>query len=656
MRYLKVLSDAAIKAPHRILKNPQGGTRTHLEASFARHAIEEIKEWERMGVVQEALEGRAKSRRHYQKTLMDHFASRRHYGVFRSQADFEEKNRVLNMLWEGGAKNHEESFHIWLRGAIIYPLGDLLLDRNISPFISLDRGSASKSISAFGSLLDSLHDVLINPNSSKEGSWSHQMRQEFDRKIAMCIAREMSPQEFELALSQVERLAMSSSSVNEDQVWALWRDRLLEKEIKIDIEKSHVVAANIFNSDLSFGKSRISDEDELALQNSLASGASKEDIEKMRRQINHDHFTKIKIEWLNALLKKIEDQEGRKIKLDDYFWSSLMHMKEGDGYEVGKSLLENGYHAPWHTPDSKGKTHFLNHWDNRDPIKLENFLKMTSTTNVNSNWMESQVALYLRIRPGGAPPGIEDFAMCAQGIERAKGSSKVLEEAVIAVSNSCSNPDQLVKSSGVFDFAQTKGWIDGITSRPIQLSPAANSTFAHYISRNKNLFSAAEAMDNRAYARNLRVQAAVSNMFHKDWNVAEFWIDKAMEIDPSASQIIESNAVSFFDNPSLSSTPSENLIKKIVSLSPNGGVYMAAAIISKEKETYWKGGRGKTLERHIDFANQIIEAGADLSFLPVIENPDDLPTTRLFAIEQQRHVMRNASALSGIASNRSRRL
>lgn len=656
MSYFKILSDAAIKAPHRILKNPQGGTRTHLEVSFARHSIEEIEQWEKLGVVQEALEGRAKSRRNYQKTLMDHFAGRRHQGVFFSKKKFDDRKRVMEMLWEGGAKDHEDRFAVWLCGAIVYPLGDLLLDRKVNPFTSITHENMSKSTSAFGSLLDSLHDLLGNRDLAKEGSWPHFMQQELSRKIETCISREMSPKEFELALSEVERLAMSSGSSNEDQIWASWRDRLLEKGFAPNLESGAVICNKIFHSDLYFGKSRVSEEDEKALQDSLEKGASVEDVEKMRHSINHDHFTKIKIEWLNAILKGVEGHRGSKIKLSNYFWSSLMHMSEGNGYKVGKELLENGYHAPWHTPDCKGSEYFLSPWGNRVPVKLESFLMMTSTTNVNSNWMENQVALYLHIRPGGDPPTLEDFALCAQGIEHAKGSSKVLEEAVIAVSKSYFKPDQLVKSSGVFNFAQTKGWIEKITNRPIQLSPGANSTFAHNISQNQEMFTAAEAMDNGAYARNLRVQAAVSNMFHEDWSVAEYWIDKAVEIDPSASEIIEHNAALFFDTQSKSSQPSQNLINKIISISPSGGIHMASAIIAKEKETYWAGVRGKNLERHIEFAKQIIEAGADLSSLPVIENPDDLPTTRLFAIEQQRHLMRNAAASHSVSSGRSRRL
>lgn len=119
--------------PHRTAPNthvPQ----SYLEESFSRGNLSEIEYWIQSGVVAQALSGQSKSRRDYATSLMEFFSlwlAEQHL-----VSDRERISKVIEVLWEGGAKDKVERHATWLARMISWPLADRLLDMGVNPWES----------------------------------------------------------------------------------------------------------------------------------------------------------------------------------------------------------------------------------------------------------------------------------------------------------------------------------------------------------------------------------------------------------------------------------------------------------------------------------------------------------------------------------------
>lgn len=105
---------------------------SYLEESFSRGNLEEIEYWIQSGVVAQALSGQSKSRRDYATSLMEYFSlwlADRH-----SVSEPERINKIIDTLWEGGAKDKVERHSTWLARMIVWPIADRLLDRGVNPW------------------------------------------------------------------------------------------------------------------------------------------------------------------------------------------------------------------------------------------------------------------------------------------------------------------------------------------------------------------------------------------------------------------------------------------------------------------------------------------------------------------------------------------
>ena len=96
-----------------------------------RASLEEIRYWEQTGVIDDALSGKAPSRRDYTCSLMNNLLQNRYYTWFHEQ---DEWDAILRKLWDAGASKHTHLHAIWLRALPGHWLFDVMLDAGVSPF------------------------------------------------------------------------------------------------------------------------------------------------------------------------------------------------------------------------------------------------------------------------------------------------------------------------------------------------------------------------------------------------------------------------------------------------------------------------------------------------------------------------------------------
>ncbi len=124
------LTPTQLANPHRSTKvGNDSESLSHFERSFAHHRYEEILEWDRRGVLEEAMAGKARSRRNYSKLLMSRLLQGNVYGFKNHQ----EWDALLHRLWDMGASKHTESYDDWLPGAAPYSFAKVLIAAGAQP-------------------------------------------------------------------------------------------------------------------------------------------------------------------------------------------------------------------------------------------------------------------------------------------------------------------------------------------------------------------------------------------------------------------------------------------------------------------------------------------------------------------------------------------
>ena len=121
------------KNPHRAVASRHGKL-SYLEYSFAKGLMDEVDWWIEQGVVAEALAGNARSRRDYAASLMEYFSIWLGNRGVTSIQEAQRISGVLDILWQGGAKDKTDRHATWLTRLVAWPLADTLLDLGKNPW------------------------------------------------------------------------------------------------------------------------------------------------------------------------------------------------------------------------------------------------------------------------------------------------------------------------------------------------------------------------------------------------------------------------------------------------------------------------------------------------------------------------------------------
>lgn len=224
------LTAARLRNPHRSTQLRNHGTVSLLEQSFAVGNLDEIEYWIDSGVVPEALAGKARSRRVYTQSLMDCFARA---AIWRSA--HENKNRlrmqrVVETLWEGGAKQHVERYDHWLHAFMALPFADTLMEHGANPWSRTDEGYLSDTTS---SVCHAMYQVWANRKLRAVEQVQDEMFSDSLIELATRIDRCLdhpghNPKALNEALAQVMTgMLQHGYTKRSDQLWRGWRERLL---------------------------------------------------------------------------------------------------------------------------------------------------------------------------------------------------------------------------------------------------------------------------------------------------------------------------------------------------------------------------------------------------------------------------------------------
>jgi hypothetical protein len=223
-----VLTASVIKNPHRSVRlHNYKVSVSYLERSFRQHRLSEIEHWERLGVVQQALEGNVPSRRVYTATLMNHFLDR-DTGML-SQEDVDRREKIIAGLWSRGASRHQDKFNTWLMGAAGLPFGDVLLEHGADPHQTIREGVQSPR-TAFMNMLNALANTQ---NTHHASYFKDRVPQELEgvltARIEKCLSADIPKELLDAYLVTVVSLGVRSKSKENEAIWVRLRDQLISK-------------------------------------------------------------------------------------------------------------------------------------------------------------------------------------------------------------------------------------------------------------------------------------------------------------------------------------------------------------------------------------------------------------------------------------------
>lgn len=224
------LTAARLRNPHRSTQLRNHGTLSVLEHSFAIGNLDEIEYWIDSGVVAEALGGKARSRRVYTQSLMDFFARSGLWRATHDNGQLARMQRVAEVLWEGGAKQHVEQYNHWLHAFMVLPFANTLIEHGANPWSCTDEGYLR---SATSPVCHAMHQIWANRKI--HGSIRGQEEVipdglvELAKRIDQCLNHPgYTPGALNEALAQVMTGMLQRGYTHKtDQMWRAWRERLL---------------------------------------------------------------------------------------------------------------------------------------------------------------------------------------------------------------------------------------------------------------------------------------------------------------------------------------------------------------------------------------------------------------------------------------------
>lgn len=231
------LSEHRIRQPHKTTTTREHGTVSYLEQSFANGNLAEMEYWIASGVVEQALAGKARSKRDYQSSLMKLFLEGTSYSHLPAKpSDDARLAAIVEVLWEGGAKYKTEHHEFWLKYAIAMPLADRLLDLGTDPWAITGAGTNGRQ----ASLNAVEHGMTLLATAQHYPYWRWKdCDQDIDGDVAIlaleqrldrCLAHTCSSEPLlRSALAKAaEGMLQKHYTRKSDERWRKWRGALLD--------------------------------------------------------------------------------------------------------------------------------------------------------------------------------------------------------------------------------------------------------------------------------------------------------------------------------------------------------------------------------------------------------------------------------------------
>ena len=237
------LTKSQAKNPHRRVPGKTGSP-SILELSFRSGNRQEIDFWKNTGVLQEALEGRARSRIDYTVSLMDQFTYHISRNFLGRESFLEDDMEILETLWEAGGRNHKDRFASWMANTISHPFSERFIDLGICPWKKIDstpwikpgnpkKKDANDVISHANAIetalyqLERVHSYITSDDLGMLAN--HQDSVNLVGKInKMILAGGHKTSDLSSCLGKVVAGGMTTGTSSYGTDWAAWRDRLLE--------------------------------------------------------------------------------------------------------------------------------------------------------------------------------------------------------------------------------------------------------------------------------------------------------------------------------------------------------------------------------------------------------------------------------------------
>ena len=544
-----VLSASVAQKPHRSVTDPRTKkSMSYLERSFRQHRFSEIEQWERLGVVGQALEGKAPSRRVYTDTLMSHFLSQTYVG-YQDQESLERKEKIIASLWSRGADKHTNRFNEWLHGAAGLPFADTLLALGADPHAAL--GNNSVSDTPFSKMLSSLHSHVQSKQIAHMANRVPPALEGLLRdRIERCMSTPIPQALLNRYLFDTVNFGINAKTSEEEAVWATMRDKLLVKGARPDFSHSgafYAVNRNRYHrlqpdlNDLRDWGQGVEKEtgvypsweqqNEYGLK--LYQERFKEWIERAQR-------------WMGSLLAFIPSpRPNPSSHAPDDFWESMIDTP--GGVERGRYLLENGITAPWQlTPDNAGfrdvRSMFTG-FEGRRKDRLKMFVEMVGDTSIDPTWAAATISSYLgSSKPHDKFVSNEDLSRSVKLLNWKVGRlPNCLEEYITTLPDRWERwktPTEERKE--MLSFFHAQGWLEPLVFMGWQ--DQTRPDFIERWARHKESFALLESMNPERYRAPLRLSAALALLTERDRSLSQYWIEQLLEVSPGQGTLLYNTA------------------------------------------------------------------------------------------------------------------
>ena len=434
------LTPSRLRNPHRGTPTRSGGTQSYLEQSFANFNLPEMEYWIASGVVEQALAGKARSKRDYQASLMRlllEATSHRHLPA--KPSDDARLAAVVEVLWEGGAKHKTEEHEFWLKYAIGMPLADRLLDMGVDPWAITGTGIQGKHAS-----LNAIeHGMTLLATAQHYPHWrwmglDHDIDEDtavvgLERRLDRCLARTCSSEPLlRSALAKTaEGMLQKHYTRKSDDRWRKWRGALLDAGARASLadndalwrlaEAAHHRPAGLLDLAEARRKDETTEPNEEQTRQLLADLAEKRAL----------RWVRVAREWIDALTPllstpKNETDGGRFHRNSSTAgaWERLINAPgvQDIAQDLARLLAVRGQPLPWTDapPENQRENHDLTLLTTQDgrrsPRKIKALLALLAlpevqAAGVHPQWRKKAASQTLSYRAAASndhrPPGLQ---------------------------------------------------------------------------------------------------------------------------------------------------------------------------------------------------------------------------------------------------------
>lgn len=389
--------------PHRSVADNRYGRVSVLERAFAQHRHAEIMEWDRLGVVEDAMAGRAASRRVYSSLLITRLLT----PASTSPLDRDNSvkwNTLLERLWSLGGQKHEELFGSWLVGAARYPFADTLLDAGANPHGPARlNGLPAQPLSTLFECFRAQQQAEAEPRFYYLTPQEGQLRA-LEARIDRCLAHPgAEPKQLNLYLGRVVASGLDSP-VADQAPWRRWRDQLLTAGAKPTFGLDGALTAFTTSGPAhhrftDYDASRAVEHEISRRGHAFTNDGERQSFLDELIATRHSHWFRMAQDWMAVLLPAIDLTHPNMSDRNQqaHTWGDLLDQPEGAYF--GRQLLAYGVRAPWNAGQSITRSQVgegLFTGDQvRDLTQLRAFLKMTAGLPLDLEWRQAAAADYL---------------------------------------------------------------------------------------------------------------------------------------------------------------------------------------------------------------------------------------------------------------------